>query len=151
MPKKAIKKTPAALAAVEPTTTANTPDWLKNVIANSQSKQDAKDAENLRYFNSASAEWIENNIRNRENGNAITTPPALPTVTTFYDGGGHMEQRTVPNPAAIPPVLPPPVISTAPNIPGMGGSGGDARDNMMFDLLIAIQRDVSIVKKAIVG
>lgn len=126
-----------------------TPQWLQDVIANTQKIQDAKDADNLKKYDMAAADWVTNNVMNRDQGRALTAPPSLPTITTFYDAGGYMDGRTVPNPAAKPPVLPPPA-TTQPNQPGFGGTGAGARDEMLFQILMAIQRDIAQVKAVIV-
>jgi hypothetical protein len=123
-----------------------TPAWLQGVIDNSQKIQTAKDEDNFRLYLAACLSWIDNNMRNRDAGNPLTAPPALPTVTTFFDAGGYMDSHTVPNPAALPPVLPPPG-KTQPPTPFTTGAA--ARDQMMFDLLTAIQRDVAQIKAVV--
>lgn len=125
-----------------------TPAWLQGVIDTNQTNQNGKDADNLKAYEQAAAEWVKSNTHNREIGLALTAPPPLPTVTTWFDGGGYADTRTVPNPAAVTPVLPPWTPPT-PGGGGIGTAGGAARDEMMFDLLIAIQRDVAQIKAAV--
>lgn len=120
-----------------------TPAWLQANIDTYNATAQAKAADDLRIYDQNLAQWVTNNIHNRDIGQPISPAPAIPMVVTWYDGGGFLASKSTPNPNAKPAVLPPPA-PTAPDQPAFGGTSAGARDAEMFRLLYAIASKMGI-------
>ena len=120
-----------------------TENWLQKNIDTYNLAAQSKAADDLRIYDQNVSQWIANNVHNRDIGQPISPAPAIPMVTTWYDGGGFLASRQAPNPNAKPAVLPPPVV-TLPNNPGFGGTSAGARDAEMFRLLYAIASKLGV-------
>ena len=90
------------------------PDWVNQQrIASLRKQADDQNSLHLQQYNGAAADWVTNNLRNRDLGLPITAVPTPPAKIVVDDSGNDSR---IDWPGLQPPILPPPVLNT-----GTGG------------------------------
>ena len=85
------------------------PDYVqKQQVASLQRMAAEQNSMRLQRYQQASADWITNNLRNRDLGVPISPLPVMPKKIAVSDSGDWNE---IPFDDLQPPVLPPPVLN----------------------------------------